>query len=65
MYPLVVLFDLRTCHGDPIDFILSGVEHKKLVGLAEKHFGGLDAEPKNKDELRNVPYCRFTGSDVS
>ena len=44
----------------------SGVEHSKLVSLAEKHFGGLDAEPKYKDELRtNVPYCRFTGSDVS
>ena len=48
------------------NLFLVGVEHSKLVGLAEKHFGGLDAEPKYKDELRtNVPYCRFTGSDVS
>ena len=45
---------------------LTGVEHGKLVGLAEKHFGGLESTHETKDKIQGLaPPCRFTGSDVS
>ena len=41
------------------------MEHNKLVELAEKHFGGLDGSPTTMVSAGSVPYCRFSGGDVS
>lgn len=40
-----------------------GVDHDKLVGLAEKYFGQLGTEYEG--EVPTLSPCRFTGSEVS
>lgn len=56
------------CASDPgwpvtLLSVSAGVEHRQLVDLAQKHFGGVSGM-YTEDAVPTLAPCRFTGSQV-